>query len=537
MKRLFIFLSVFLISINTFAQSPPKMSYQAVIRNSTNALVTSQTIGMRISILQGSESGTVVYTETQTSSTNANGLITFDIGEGMVESGTFSEIDWADGPYFIKTETDPAGGINYTLTGTSQLLSVPYALHATTAENMTGTINETDPVFNSSVAHGITTTDTAFWNNKLDSYIEADPVFVASVAASITGADTAGWNSKLDSYTETDPVYNSSVASGITNTDTAFWNNKLDSYTEADPVFVASIAASITGADTAGWNNKLDSYTETDPVFTLSVAHGITTTDTAFWNNKLNSYTETDPEVGSNTTNYISKWDGTSIVSSSIFDNGNIGVGTTSPSKKLDVNGDINFTGNLYDSGVQLILDGSETKITAGSNISVGGNGTTASPYTISVLKPEFYLGQDTLDGIVFFIYLGSDGLEHGLIVSKTESTAVYSGSSLVGANKTSNGAYNTNLMVSGAGTARYWVESLGAGWYLPSLDELSILWNNRYHVNNSSASGLTLINISTYWSSTEIAATNAISFEFLYGKAITNGKTLPLSVRAVKAF
>jgi hypothetical protein len=118
-----------------FAQIPERMSFQAVIRNSSNQLVTSQEVGMKISILQGSASGSPVYIETNTPTTNANGLATIEIGGGSVVSGAFSTIDWANGPYFIKTETDPSGGTNYIITGTSQLLSVPYALHAKTAEN------------------------------------------------------------------------------------------------------------------------------------------------------------------------------------------------------------------------------------------------------------------------------------------------------------------------------------------------------------------------------------------------------------------
>jgi len=112
----------------TFAQAPSKMSYQAVIRNSANALITNQAVGMRISILQGNANGTAVYVETQTPTTNDNGLVSIEIGGGSVVSGTFASIDWANGPYFIKTETDATGGSNYSITGTSQLLSVPYAL-------------------------------------------------------------------------------------------------------------------------------------------------------------------------------------------------------------------------------------------------------------------------------------------------------------------------------------------------------------------------------------------------------------------------
>ncbi|MCK9312114.1 MAG: hypothetical protein M0P26_07550 [Bacteroidales bacterium] len=164
MRKLLTLLVAVLLTVSVFAQSPQKMSYQAVIRNSSNALVTNTQVGMQISILQGSSNGTVVYTESQTPTTNINGLVSIEIGGGA----GFSSIDWANDIYFIKTETDPTGGVNYTITGTSQLLSVPYALHAKTAETITGTISESDPIFNSSVAVGITETDTTYWNNKSD---------------------------------------------------------------------------------------------------------------------------------------------------------------------------------------------------------------------------------------------------------------------------------------------------------------------------------------------------------------------------------
>jgi hypothetical protein len=120
---------------SAFAQAPNKMSYQAVIRNNSNALVTDQSVGMRISILQGSASGSSIYVETQVPTTNTNGLASIEIGGGTVISGNFSSINWANGPYFVKTETDPTGGANYSITGTSQLLSVPYALYAENAGN------------------------------------------------------------------------------------------------------------------------------------------------------------------------------------------------------------------------------------------------------------------------------------------------------------------------------------------------------------------------------------------------------------------
>lgn len=122
-----------LITGNVFAQAPETMSYQAVIRNSSNVLVTNTQVSIRISILQGTANGNIVYSETQRATSNQNGLITLQIGTGIT-TDKFSAINWATGTYFIRTETDPTGGENYSLiSGISQLMSVPYALFAKTA--------------------------------------------------------------------------------------------------------------------------------------------------------------------------------------------------------------------------------------------------------------------------------------------------------------------------------------------------------------------------------------------------------------------
>ena len=139
MKKIYTVIAGILLTASVFAQAPEKMSYQAVIRDASNNLTTSQAVGMQIIILQSTATGTAVYVETQTPTTNANGLVSLEIGAGTVVSGDFTTIDWANGPYFIKTETDPTGGTTYTITGTTQLLSVPYALHAKTADSITGT--------------------------------------------------------------------------------------------------------------------------------------------------------------------------------------------------------------------------------------------------------------------------------------------------------------------------------------------------------------------------------------------------------------
>ncbi|WP_312297293.1 collagen-like protein [Chryseobacterium sp.] len=124
-----------------FSQAPEKMSYQAVIRNGSGQLLGNQSIAVRVSVLQGSPAGAEIYAERLTGNTNANGLISLEIGTGTVLTGTFASINWPVGSYYLKTETDPAGGTNYTITGTSQLLSVPYAMYAKSAGNSGGTFN------------------------------------------------------------------------------------------------------------------------------------------------------------------------------------------------------------------------------------------------------------------------------------------------------------------------------------------------------------------------------------------------------------
>jgi len=123
-----------LISGVSLAQSPEKFSYQAIIRDAVSNLMTNQPVGMRLSILQGSAAGASVFTETHSSVTDQNGLVTIEVGAGTPVLGTLSAINWEGGPYFLKTEIDPLGGTAYTMTGTSQFLSVPYALYAKTAD-------------------------------------------------------------------------------------------------------------------------------------------------------------------------------------------------------------------------------------------------------------------------------------------------------------------------------------------------------------------------------------------------------------------
>ncbi|MCQ2605322.1 MAG: hypothetical protein MJ204_02120 [Bacteroidales bacterium] len=132
MKRIFLFIAMVMMSVLTMAQAPKKMNFQALVRNSSNELVTNQMISMEISVLNGSN--TAVYTETQSVTTNANGVATLVIGEGKATKGTFAGIDWSAGNYYLQTTANLGGGAS-AIVGTTPLLSVPYALYAEKAGN------------------------------------------------------------------------------------------------------------------------------------------------------------------------------------------------------------------------------------------------------------------------------------------------------------------------------------------------------------------------------------------------------------------
>lgn len=136
MKRIFTILLSALVSIALLAQAPNMMDFQSLVRDASGNFVSNKTIGVQISILKTSATGTVVYRETHSVKTNANGLLTLTIGKGTVKAGTFASIDWSAGPYFLKTEMDVNGGTSYTLTQTTQMMSVPYALYANKAGNV-----------------------------------------------------------------------------------------------------------------------------------------------------------------------------------------------------------------------------------------------------------------------------------------------------------------------------------------------------------------------------------------------------------------
>ena len=418
MRKLFAFLVAVLLTASVFAQSPEKMSYQAVIRNSSDVLVTNTQIGMEINIRQGSVSGTVVYTETQTPTTNANGLVSIEIGGGT----GFNAIDWSAGPYFIETKTAVVPPLTtYTITGTSQLLSVPYALHAKTAESITGTITETDPTYTSSQAANITATDITNLSN-LSGVNTGDQDLSSLATKTALGDSTAQVRSEIP--------------------------------------------------DVSGF---LTSYTETDPVF--------------------------------------SAWD---------KDYADL-INTPAPA------------------------DGSETKVTAGTNVTVTGAGTTASPYVVNTTD-TLAIGDSYQGGIIF--WLDTTG-QHGLIAATADQntgiqwyngTYRYTGTNGDGLYA---GKMNTAMIIAtqmadnqtGNFAAKVCADySVTVGgvtygdWYLPSKYELNLLYLQKTVVGGFANKA--------YWSSNEYDNNNAWKQNFTNGEQSTNNKNFTSNyVRAIRAF
>ena len=138
MKKIYILLIMLLLALGLQAQQ--FINYQGIARNNAGEILVTQAVGLKLSILSGSATGTPVYVETHTRITDAYGLFTLQIGQGNAVTGAFNNVAWGSTSFFLKVEIDTTGGTNYELAGTTQFAAVPYALNA-----KNGTPNEQNP--------------------------------------------------------------------------------------------------------------------------------------------------------------------------------------------------------------------------------------------------------------------------------------------------------------------------------------------------------------------------------------------------------
>ena len=154
MKKSMLLLVVFFIftSVALKAQSPQKINFQSIVRNTNGVIVSNKSVSFKITILSGSTTGTPVYSETHLKTTDAIGLVSLQIGSGTVSSGIFSSLNWGNASHFIKLEADFTGGNTYVTLGTQELMSVPYAMYAaktdTNSLNLTNRFAEKAPINN-----------------------------------------------------------------------------------------------------------------------------------------------------------------------------------------------------------------------------------------------------------------------------------------------------------------------------------------------------------------------------------------------------
>ena len=366
----------------SFAQAPEGINYQSVLRNLDGTILSNSSVGMQLSILQGSSTGTTVYSESHAVSTNDYGLINVVLGNGAVESGDFSTIDWANGPYFLEVAVDENGGTNYTALGTQQLISVPYALYAKTAGNgPQGPQGDQGlSAYEVWLSMGNTGTETDFINS-LTGPAGTDGADGATGPPGTPGNDGANGLDGANGQS----AYELWLAQGNSGTEADFLNSLVgpqgspgvDGTNGIDGVNGTNGTDGTNGMDGVNGTNGIDGTNGTDgqSAYEIWLAQGNTGTEADFLNsligpqgapgvdgtNGIDGINGTNGIDGVNGTDGVDGllpngtaignttfWNGTEWVvnDQNLFHDGtNIGISVNTPSNKLDVNGDATFRG------------------------------------------------------------------------------------------------------------------------------------------------------------------------------------------------
>jgi hypothetical protein len=218
MKKVVLSIIIVFLCILSFAQVPESFNYQAIPRNSSGAVYADQAMNLRTSILSGSPTGTSVYSETFAATTTSLGLINLQIGKGTPVSGSFTTINWGSGSYYLKVEIDPTGGTSYVAMGTTQLLSVPFALFAKKADGINGSITFSQV---SDFQTGVTNNTAVLANTAKNNYPTADATKLAGIAEGAEVNVNADWNA---SGGDAQILNKPAVSVGTDPGDMQYWN-------------------------------------------------------------------------------------------------------------------------------------------------------------------------------------------------------------------------------------------------------------------------------------------------------------------------
>ncbi|MDW8274157.1 MAG: hypothetical protein RMJ53_08010, partial [Chitinophagales bacterium] len=296
-KSIFFSALLILYSAYLIAQAPQRFNYQAVARDASGNELINRNIRVRLSVLDGSPSGPSVFTEIHNATTNGFGLFTLEIGGGTLVSGSFSGINWASGSKFLKVEVDPNGGNNFADLGSSQLLSVPYALYAA----------------NSGSGGGVGPTGPTGPQGSAGPAGPQGPTGPQGPAGTVGPTGPTGPQGSAGTAGPQGPTGPTGPAGTVPN-----------------------LAGDVTGAPSTNTVTRIQGR---------DVANTAPTNGQVLsWNNAQNRWEPTTVSggggvSGSGTINFVPKFtpNTTTLGNSSIFDNGNVGIGTTSPTAKLHV--------------------------------------------------------------------------------------------------------------------------------------------------------------------------------------------------------
>ncbi len=558
MKNIYPSLILLFLTLNIYAQSPEKMSYQAIVRDTKNTLVSNKTIGMQISILQSNITGKVVYSETHSVDTNLNGLVSLEIGRGST-SDNFSTIDWSAGPYFIKTETDPTGGTNYTITGTSQLMSVPFALYANTSgSSQTNATN----IAKNKTAIELNTAKTS--------------MVLGTTASTALAGNTTTITSDQASAIKENTVKNTFPGFGTTAGKALEGNTPLFSGSYSDltnkPITITTEQANAITTNTA----KISNATHTGDV---TGDKALTIANDAVTSAMIKDANITDAKI---VTVSASKLTGAVGVA-----NGGTNMSSYRPGDFLYSNSDGELTTlSAGRAGQVLVMDADGTApewaaaagvakdgYTAGDFLYAGGRGelTTLSagragqvlvmdadgtaPEWGSAIK-AYSIGDYAHGGIVFWV---DETGQHGLVCAKEDQNASvrWFGGTNGNTQAKGDGVYagkaNTTIIIAGTvsigdDNATYAARICNelkvtegsttyGDWYLPSNDELILMYQSKREINTTAGNNRGSDLSNAYWSSTEIDNDEAFKIDFTDGSRDNTSKATTSSVRAVRAF
>ncbi|WP_052158147.1 Lcl domain-containing protein [Lacinutrix jangbogonensis] len=484
MKKATSIVLLLLFTVGMYAQTPEGFNYQAVAKDAAGDIMVSTTIGVQIQLRETTIAGAVIYTETHSPTTNANGVFNLIVGQGT-SADTFNTIDWANDLHFLEISIDLANGSTYVSVGTTQFMSVPYALHAKTATAVLG---------NSGTTHFLPKSidGTALGDSQL--FDDGTNVGIGTESPLKALHIQRGGTSLLTSSFGDGMIFSTNSNSGAR----IFLENLTGSSAQKTMVLVNE---NVSGEGTTYFGSLSDD-------------------GGAFINGSILSMNHSS---------------------------GNVGIGLHAPTAKLDVAGDIKIADGTQGAGKILTSDADGLASWDDSVINLITD--LQSQITLLESQTSARVGDLRAGGVVFWVDPADNRHGLVCAFSDYPSTRewgcfgtdlpnvpnVTSFPSGLGA-EIGDGLSNTNNILNDCPTApaALAARSYGSEWFLPSAKELNEMYDNKATLE--AVAGFTPFNV-FYWSSTEYL-NNAAWIQY-FNNGVQNGsnKFNALYVRAVRAF